>query len=121
MKRCSTNPRPSAGSSRRSNLPKDCHVPSLARDALSHRCSCWLRQRRRLAHQRRQASGDHPTTALTQLIAPVAQILALAFVTALYLAFGRRTGTFGLISYLLNAFALEALVCVEFVINIVFR
>ena len=47
-----------------------------------------------------------PTSAFTQLIAPVAQILALALVTALYLAFGRRTGTFGLIAYLLNAFAL---------------
>ena len=62
-----------------------------------------------------------PTSAFTQLIAPVAQILALALVTALYLAFGRRTGTFGLIAYLLNAFALSALVGVEFVINLVFR
>ena len=62
-----------------------------------------------------------PTSAFSQLIAPVAQILALAFVTALYLAFGRRTGTFGLVAYLLNAFALAALVGVEFVINLVFR
>ena len=62
-----------------------------------------------------------PTSALTQLIAPVAQILALAFVTALYLAFGRRTGTFGLVAYLLNAFALATLVGVEFVVNLVFR
>ena len=62
-----------------------------------------------------------PTSAFTQLIAPVAEILALALVTALYLAFGRRTGTFGLVAYLLNAFALAALVGVEFVINLVFR
>ena len=62
-----------------------------------------------------------PTSAFTQLIAPVAEILALALVTALYLAFGRRTGTFGLIAYLLNAFALASLVGVEFVINLVFR
>ena len=62
-----------------------------------------------------------PTTAFTQLIAPFAQILALALVTALYLAFGRRTGTFGLIAFLLNGFALSALVGVEFVINLVFR
>lgn len=41
--------------------------------------------------------------------------------TALYLAFGRRTGTFGLVAYLLNAFALSTLVGVEFVINLVFR
>jgi hypothetical protein len=62
-----------------------------------------------------------PTSAFTQLIAPVAEILALALVTALYFAFGRRTGTFGPVAYLLNAFALSALVGVEFVINLVFR
>ena len=62
-----------------------------------------------------------PISAFTQLIAPVAEILALALVTALYFAFGRRTGTFGLVAYLLNAFALSALVGVEFVINLVFR
>ncbi len=62
-----------------------------------------------------------PASAFTQLIAPVAEILALALVTALYLAFGRRTGTFGLVAYLLNAFALATLVGVEFVINLVFR
>jgi len=62
-----------------------------------------------------------PTSAFTQLVAPLAQILALALVTALYLAFGRRTGTFGLVAFLLNAFSLAALVGVEFVINLVFR
>jgi hypothetical protein len=62
-----------------------------------------------------------PTSAFTQLVAPLAQILALAFVTALYLAFGRRTGSFGLVAYLLNASALSALIGVEFVINLVFR
>jgi hypothetical protein len=62
-----------------------------------------------------------PTSAFTQLIAPVAQILALALVTALYFAFGRRTGIFGLVAFLLNAFALSALVGVEFVINLVFK
>src|SRR5687768_8943395 len=62
-----------------------------------------------------------PISAFTQLIAPVAEILALALVPALYFAFGRRTGTFGLVAYLLNAFALSALVGVEFVINLVFR
>ena len=61
-----------------------------------------------------------PTSAFTQLVAPLAQILALALVTALYLAFGRRAGTFGLVAFLLNAFALSALVGVEFVINLVF-
>lgn len=61
-----------------------------------------------------------PTTAFTQLVAPLAQILALAFVTALYFAYGRRSGTFGLVAFLLNAFSLAALVGVEFVINLVF-
>lgn len=61
-----------------------------------------------------------PTSAFTQLVAPLAQILALALVTALYFAFGRRTGTFGLIAFLMNAFSLAALVGVEFVINLVF-
>ncbi len=61
-----------------------------------------------------------PTSAFTQLVAPLAQILALALISALYLAFGRRTGTFGLIAFLLNAFSLAALVGVEFVINLVF-
>ena len=61
-----------------------------------------------------------PTSAFTQLVAPLAQILALALVTGLYFAFGRRAGTFGLVAYLLNAFALAALVGVEFVINLVF-
>lgn len=60
------------------------------------------------------------TSTFTQLVAPLAQILALAFVAALYLAVGRRTGTFGLIAFLVNAFALSALVGVEFVINLVF-
>jgi hypothetical protein len=62
-----------------------------------------------------------PTSAVTQLVAPLAQILALALVTALYLAFGRRAGTFGLVAFLLNGFALAALVGVEFVINLVFH
>ena len=62
-----------------------------------------------------------PTSPFTQLVAPVAEILALALVTALYLAYGRRTGILGLAAYLLNAIALSALVGVEFVINLVFR
>ena len=61
-----------------------------------------------------------PTSAFTQLVAPLAQVLALAFVTALYFAFGRRAGIFGLVAYLLNVFALATLVGVEFVINLVF-
>jgi hypothetical protein len=62
-----------------------------------------------------------PTSAFTQLVAPLAEVLALALVTALYLAFGRRTGTFGLLAFGVNAFALSTLVGVEFVINLVFH
>ena len=61
------------------------------------------------------------TTAFTQLVAPLAQVMSLAFVTALFLGFGRRTGTFGLVAFLLNTFALALLVGVEFVINLVFN
>jgi hypothetical protein len=59
-------------------------------------------------------------SAFTQLLAPLAEIFALALVTALYLAYGRPAGTFGLVAYLLNAFSLAGLVGVEFVINLVF-
>ena len=61
-----------------------------------------------------------PTSAFTQLVAPLAQILALVLITGLYVAFGRRSGRLGLAAYLLNALALAALVGVEFVINLVF-
>jgi hypothetical protein len=60
------------------------------------------------------------TTALTQLVAPLAQVLALVLVVGLYMAFGRRAGRLGLVAFLVNAFALIALVGVEFVINLVF-
>ena len=60
------------------------------------------------------------TTAFTQLVAPLAQILALVLVVGLYMAFGRRAGRLGLVAFLVNAFALVALVGVEFVINLVF-
>ncbi len=62
-----------------------------------------------------------PTSTFTQLVAPLAQILALAFISALYIRFGRRAGTFGLVAFLLNAVALASLVGVEFVINLVFN
>ena len=62
-----------------------------------------------------------PTSTFTQLVAPLAQILALALISALYVGFGRRAGTFGLVAYLLNAVALASLIGVEFVINLVFN
>lgn len=61
-----------------------------------------------------------PTSAATQLVAPAAQVLALALVTGLFVAFGRRSGVPGLVAYLLNMLALTLLVGVEFVLNLVF-
>jgi hypothetical protein len=60
------------------------------------------------------------TTDLTQLLAPVAEILALGLVVGLFLAFGRRAGLFGTIAFAINFFALASLVGVEVVINLVF-
>ncbi|GEA86415.1 hypothetical protein [Cellulomonas cellasea] len=61
-----------------------------------------------------------PTTAATQLVAPLAQVLALALVTGLYVAAGRRSGVVGSVAFVLNALALSLLVGVEFVLNLVF-
>ncbi|UVK39674.1 hypothetical protein LHFGNBLO_001070 [Mesorhizobium sp. AR10] len=60
------------------------------------------------------------TTDLTQLLAPVAEILALGLVVGLFLAFGRRAGLLGTIAFAVNFFALAGLVGVEVVINLVF-
>lgn len=65
-------------------------------------------------------AGVIPTSTLTQLLAPTAQILALLLVTGLFAAYGRRAGTLGLVGFLLNFVALAALVGVEFTINLVF-
>jgi hypothetical protein len=61
-----------------------------------------------------------PTTDLTQLLAPVAEILALGLVVGLFLAFGRRAGLFGTFAFVINFIALASLVGVEVVINLVF-
>ncbi|WP_206622085.1 MULTISPECIES: hypothetical protein [unclassified Mesorhizobium] len=60
------------------------------------------------------------TTDLTQLLAPVAEILALGLVVGLFLAFGRRAGLFGISAFVINFVALASLVGVEVVINLVF-
>ncbi|MCA0015284.1 hypothetical protein LB561_04730 [Mesorhizobium sp. B292B1B] len=60
------------------------------------------------------------TTDLTQLLAPVAEILALGLVVGLFLAFGRRAGLFGTVAFVVNFVALASLVGVEAVINLVF-
>jgi hypothetical protein len=60
------------------------------------------------------------TTDLTQLLAPVAEILALGLVLGLFLAFGRRAGLLGTIAFVVNFIALASLVGVEVVINLIF-
>lgn len=61
-----------------------------------------------------------PTTDLTQLLAPLAEILALGLVVGLFLAFGRRAGLIGTIAFVINFIALASLEGVEVVINLVF-
>jgi hypothetical protein len=60
------------------------------------------------------------TTDLTQLLAPLAEILALGLVVGLFLAFGRRAGLPGTIAFVINFIALASLEGVEVVINLVF-
>ena len=61
-----------------------------------------------------------PTTDLTQLLAPFAEVMALGLVTGLFLAFGRRAGLLGTVAFVVNFIALASLVGVEVVINLVF-
>ena len=61
-----------------------------------------------------------PTTDLTQLLAPFAEVMALGLITGLFLAFGRRAGRFGTVAFIINFIALASLVGVEVVINLVF-
>ncbi len=61
-----------------------------------------------------------PTSDLTQLLAPFAEILALGLIVGLFLAFGRRTGLFGTLAFVVNFVALASLEGVEVVINLVF-
>jgi hypothetical protein len=61
-----------------------------------------------------------PTTDLTQLLAPFAEVMALGLITGLFLAFGRSAGRFGTVAFIVNFIALASLVGVEVVINLVF-
>jgi len=61
-----------------------------------------------------------PTSDLTQLLAPLAEIMALGLVVGLFLAFGRRAGLLGTIAFVINFIALASLEGVEVVINLVF-
>ena len=61
-----------------------------------------------------------PTSDLTQILAPFAEILALGLIVGLFLAFGRRAGLFGTIAFVMNFVALASLEGVEVVINLVF-
>ena len=61
-----------------------------------------------------------PTSDLTQILAPFAEILALGLIVGLFLAFGRRAGLLGTIAFVLNFIALASLEGAEVVINLVF-
>ena len=61
-----------------------------------------------------------PATNVTQLLAPFAEVLALAFVIGLFMAFGRRAGLFGIVAFIINFVALACLEGVEVVINLIF-
>lgn len=65
-------------------------------------------------------SGLIETTAFTQIVAPLAEILALGFIVGLFFAVGRYAGRFGTIALALNFAALASLEGVEVVINLVF-
>ena len=65
-------------------------------------------------------SGIIATTDLTQLLAPLAEIMALGLVVGLFLAVGRRAGLFGVLAFLSHFSALASLEGVEVVINLVF-
>jgi hypothetical protein len=61
-----------------------------------------------------------PASASTQLLAPMAEVFALALITALYLLCEGRIGWIGRVTFAVNYVALALLVGVEFVINLVF-
>ena len=73
-----------------------------------------------LAVNAAKRAGVVPATSFTQLAAPMAEVLALALVTALYLVCASRSGALGAIAFAVNHVALGALVGVEFVLNLVF-
>ena len=64
--------------------------------------------------------GIIATTDLTQLLAPLAEVLALGLVVGLFLAFGRRAGLFGVIAFVAHFASLASLEGIEVVINLVF-
>ncbi len=61
-----------------------------------------------------------PVSAATQLVAPLAQLLALGLVVALFARAGRRDSVFGVMAFGLNFAAIALLIGVEFVLNLVF-
>jgi hypothetical protein len=61
-----------------------------------------------------------PTTAVTQLLAPLAQVFAIGFVLGLYLASRSRRGGLLTVGLIASLASVAALVGVEVVINLVF-
>ncbi len=64
--------------------------------------------------------GLLPTNEFTRGLAPMAQLLGLPVLTALYLHIRPRAGTLGLVGYAANSTGLAGLVGAEYVINFVF-
>lgn len=65
-------------------------------------------------------AGIIPTSPVTQLAAPVAQIAAIGLVIGIYVLIARTTGALAASGALLTITALAGLVGVEFVLNLVF-
>ena len=65
-------------------------------------------------------AGIIPTSPLTQLAAPVAQLAAIGLVIGLYIVISRKAGTLGAWGIVLSVAALGGLVGVEFVLNLIF-
>ncbi|WP_051478967.1 hypothetical protein [Arthrobacter sp. H5] len=65
-------------------------------------------------------AGIIPTSPLTQLAAPVAQLAAIGLVIGIYMVISRKAGVLGASGAVLSVTSLAGLVGVEFVLNLVF-
>jgi hypothetical protein len=65
-------------------------------------------------------AGVIPTSPVTQLAAPLAQLAAIGLVIGIYLVISRKAGALGTAGAMLSVTSLAGLVGVEFVLNLVF-
>ncbi|WP_461187609.1 hypothetical protein [Arthrobacter sp. Z4-13] len=73
-----------------------------------------------LALNSAKRSGVIPTSPITQLAAPVAQLAAIGLVIGIYLVISQKAGVLGICGAALSVASLAGLVGVEFVLNLVF-